>query len=338
MGRRMTKIRLKYIKEYTCNGIVYRYFRRKGCPQIALPGQPGSREFNAAYEAALNEKPIPASTHKPGSLGKLIAEYYGSVDFQNLKPNSRKLYRIVLDPISRQHGHRLVRDMGRDNARKIIEGVGKPGMANLVRAVLKRVLRYAIDRGWRNDNPAAGIAPYKIGTRHTWTDDQLRAYEARWPLGTRERLAYASLLYSGQRGGDVVKMLRPDAKATTIALRQEKTGAEMVIPIHPEWRAAIKAGPAKGIYLIGDVRGMPIKRPMLTLIIADAAHKAELPNECKAHGLRKALMRRLAEKGTSSKEIAAVSGHKSLKEIERYTTAADQGRLARQAMSKLRKL
>ena len=337
MGRRMTRIRLKYIKEYTRNGDVYRYFRRKGCPVIALPGQPGSREFNAAYEAALNEKPIPASAHKAATLGKLIAEYYASVDFQNLKPSSRKLYRIILDPLSRQHGHRLVRDMGRENVRKIIEAIGatKPGMANLTRAVIKRLLRYAIDRGWRNDNPAAGIAPYKIGTRHTWTDDQLRAYEARWPLGTRERLAYASLLYSGQRGGDVVKMLRPDAKAATITLRQEKTGAEMVLPIHPEWRAAIKAGPANGLSLIGDAKGKPIKRPMLTLIIQDAARAAGLPDECKAHGLRKALLRRLAEKGTSSKEIAAVSGHKSLKEIERYTTAADQGRMARQAMSNL---
>lgn len=337
MGRRMTKIRLKYIKEYNRNGIVYRYFRRHGCPQMALPGQPGSREFNAAYEAALNEKPIPASAHKAATLGKLIAEYYGAVDFVNLKPSSRKLYRIILDPISRQHGRRLVRDMGRENARKIIEDIGasKPGMANLTRAVLKRLLRYAIDRGWRNDNPAAGIAPYKIGTRHTWTDDQLRAYEVRWPLGTRERLAYASLLYSGQRGGDVVKMMRPDAKAKFIKLIQEKTGAELTLPIHPEWRRAINAGPSKGLSLIGDAKGRPIKRPMLTLIIQDAALKAKLPPACKAHGLRKALLRRLAEGGRSAKEMAAMSGHKSLKEIERYTDAANQKHLASAAMSNL---
>jgi hypothetical protein len=164
VGRRMTTIRLKYIKAYVRDGVAYRYFRRKGYPAVALPGPPGSCEFNAAYEAALNEKPIPASVHKAASLGKLIAEYYGSVDFQNLKPNSKKAYRIVLDPLSRQHGHRLVRDMGRENARKIIEGIGatKPGMANLARNVIKRLFGYAIDRGWRNDNPVSGIAPYKI--------------------------------------------------------------------------------------------------------------------------------------------------------------------------------
>ena len=45
-------------------------------------------------------------------------------------------------------------------------------------------------------------------------------------------------------------------------------------------------------------------------------------------------MRRLAECGATTKEIAAVSGHKTLKEVERYTEAADQARLARAAMAR----
>lgn len=333
----MTKIRLKYIKEYTVAGETYRYFRRKGCPPIKLSGLPGSREFNAAYEAALNEKPLPRSAHNAGTLGRLIAEYYGSVEYANLKPNTRKTYRIVLDPISREHGHRLVREMGRENARKIVEKIGatRPGMANLVRSILKRLLRYAVDRGWRNDNPVAGIAPYRIGTRHTWTDDQLDKFEKRWPVGTRERLDYASLLYSGQRGGDVVKMARPSPKATTMRVVQEKTGAQLVIPIHPEWRRIINATPATGLSLLGDSKGRPIKRATLTLRINVAVEKAGLPIECTAHGLRKALSRSLAERGASSKQIAGMTGHKTLKEIERYTEAADQQALAEQAMSKL---
>jgi integrase len=335
----MTNIRLKYIKEYTRNGDVYRYFRRKGCPAIVLPGQPGSREFNAAYEAALHEKPVPINRHGAGTLGQLIVEYYGSAEFApgNLAVNSRKIYRLVLDSIARDHGHRLVREMGRDNARKIIEGIGvtRPGMANITRSVLRLLMAFAIDRNYRNDNPTAGIAAYQLGTRHSWTDDELAAYEARWSLGTRERLAYASLLYSGQRGGDVVQMKRPDAKAQFVTLTQEKTGTELTIPIHPEWRRAINAGPSKGLTLIGDVRGRPVKRHVITLLIRSAAKAAGLPDKCKAHGLRKALLRRLAEGGRSSKEIAAVSGHKSLKEVERYTAAADQKNLASAALSNL---
>jgi hypothetical protein len=47
-------------------------------------------------------------------------------------------------------------------------------------------------------------------------------------------------------------------------------------------------------------------------------------------------MRRLAESGSSAKEIAAISGHRTLKEIERYTAAADQVRLSKAAIAKLR--
>jgi integrase len=62
---------------------------------------------------------------------------------------------------------------------------------------------------------------------------------------------------------------------------------------------------------------------------------AGLPAECSLHGLRKAAARRLAEAGCSTHEIAAITGHKTLKEVERYTKSAEQARLARQAMAKL---
>jgi hypothetical protein len=53
---------------------------------------------------------------------------------------------------------------------------------------------------------------------------------------------------------------------------------------------------------------------------------------CKPHGLRKAAARRLAEAGCSANEIATSTGHKTLAEVERYTRAADQARLAQQAI------
>jgi integrase len=99
---------------------------------------------------------------------------------------------------------------------------------------------------------------------------------------------------------------------------------------------AIQAGPANGLNQIGDHYGRPIKRPTLTKLIQMAAVKADLPDHCVPHGLRKALLRRLAEDGATSKQIAAISGHRSLKEIERYTDAADQKTLAQSAMNKLR--
>jgi integrase len=121
-----------------------------------------------------------------------------------------------------------------------------------------------------------------------------------------------------------------------IRVIQQKTGAELSIPQHPAFVAAIKAAPAKGVTLIGDANGRPIQRATLTLIMKKAVKLAGLPSRCVPHGLRKAIMRRLAESGSSAKEIAAISGHRTLKEIERYTAAADQARLSKAAMAKLK--
>ena len=163
-----------------------------------------------------------------------------------------------------------------------------------------------------------------------------RSSSADGPSVRASGLAFALLLYTGQRVGDIVKMRRSDVANGMIRIVQEKTGAALSIPLHSALLAAIKAMPARGVTLIGDANGRPIKRATLTLIMRKAAASADLPAHCVAHGLRKAIMRRLAEHGSSAKEIAAISGHRSLREIERYTAAADQVRLSKAAMAKLR--
>jgi integrase len=244
----------------------------------------------------------------------------------------------VLDRFGAAHGHRMVHDMPRAKVAAYIHEVGaeRPGMGNLTRKVLRRLLAHAVRLGYRNDNPITEIDSYKLGTRHTWTDAELAAVETRWPLGTRERLAYALLLHTAQRRGDVAKMRRADVSGGMIAVVQHKTGTALSIPIHPELTAALKAGPANGLNLIGAANGRPITSQALTDLMKRAAAAAGLPAHCLPHGLRKAQMRRLAESGASTKQIAAVSGHKTLHEVERYTAAADQRRLSKSAIAKLR--
>jgi hypothetical protein len=200
----MMLIRIPYIKEYLDKaGTVRRYFRKRGCKPVVLPGVPGSREFMEAYEAAIGT-PLerPARHGGPGSVAALIVDYLRGPAFANLKPPSQKSYRIVLDRFGTKHGHRLVRDMPRSKVAAYVHEIGaeRPGMANLTKAVLHQLLAHAVRLGYRNDNPVTEIGRYKLGTHHTWTNAQLAAFEARWPLGTRERLAYALLLYTGQRG------------------------------------------------------------------------------------------------------------------------------------------
>ena len=116
---------------------------------------------------------------------------------------------------------------------------------------------------------------------------------------------------------------------------QQKTGMPLAIPIHPALERAMRAGPAKGVYLIGDHNGRPIAAASLTRLIRRAVGAAGLPDRCKPHGLRKAILRRLAEHGATAKQIAAVSGHKTLGEVERYTRAADQAVMSKAALGLL---
>jgi integrase len=315
-----------------------RYFRRSGLPRVALVGAPGSTEFIAAYQAAVSG-PVPArpSRNGAGSFGALVTDYYCSPEFANLKPGSQRVYRLVLGGLVEKHGHRLVRDLEANKARVIVQSVGttRPGMANLTISILKRLMAFAIKIGLRNDNPIVGIDRYRLGSHHTWADDELAAYEVRWPLGTRERLAFALLLYTGQRVGDVVKLKRSDISGGMIQLVQQKTGTPLAIPIHPALDRAIRSGPTSGLYLIGDKNGRPIAAGSLTRLIKRAVAIADLPDRCKPHGLRKAILRRLAEAGATAKQIAAVSGHKTLGEVERYTRAADQAIMSKAALGLL---
>ena len=62
--------------------------------------------------------------HNDGTIGALVAGFYRSSLFTRLKPSSQRLYRSVLDKFSQEDGHRLVRDMPRRVARRIIEEIG----------------------------------------------------------------------------------------------------------------------------------------------------------------------------------------------------------------------
>lgn len=337
----MAKLRLRYVNEYPDHtGKARRYFRKGGKNLGPLPGEVGSDEFMTAYRNYLEAKPVqaePPKTLRADSLAKLIADFYTDRMYSDRKPNTRQAYRYALDPVAKQHGHRSVKLMTAEHAEKIIRDIGAeaPGMANLTRAVMRRVFKLAVKQGVRSDNPFLAVEAYKVGEHHTWTDAELRQYETKWRLGTRQRLAYALLLYTGQRVGDAAKMTMGDITDGLIHVVQQKTGAELWVPIHPELQRAMKALPAKGLTLVGDANGRPLKRAALSALMRLAIKEAGLPSRCVSHGLRKAAMRLLAEADGTAKQIAAFSGHKTLKEVERYTKAADQKKMAQQALAKM---
>ena len=63
-------------------------------------------------------------------------------------------------------------------------------------------------------------------------------------------------------------------------------------------------------------------------------NEAGLPH-CTFHGLRKAAATRLIDAGCDVVEAAAITGHASLKELQRYIETRDRKKAARRAMAKL---
>ena len=160
-------------------------------------------------------------------------------------------------------------------------------------------------------------------------------FEAAWPLGTRERCAFALLLFTGQRASDVAKMSSGDLAADGIWVVQRKTKAKLLIPVHSALDVALTGTEIEDGALLKTSFGEPFTAKGFSNFMADKIATAGLPERCVTHGLRKAAARRLAEAGCSANEIASITGHAKLDEVARYTKAAEQKRLARAAIDRL---
>jgi len=161
------------------------------------------------------------------------------------------------------------------------------------------------------------------------------AFESHYPVGTKPRLAFELLLHTAQRRADVIRLGPQHVRGGVISIRQQKTGKTLAIPVSPALATALDATPSKHLTFVVTEDGQPFEAMAFTKWFRRCCDAAGLSGYS-AHGLRKAACRRLAEAGCSANEIAAISGHASLREVERYTRAVDQARMARNAVARTR--
>jgi integrase len=322
------------------------YFRRRGFKSIPLPGLPWSPEFMAAYEAALAGHPLEIGSKriKPGTMRALAVSYFNSIGFRQMKPITQSTYRNLInrfcdeaDKEGRKLGDKSAATLQRYHIVKLMAArADKPDSANGLRKVLRAMMQHAVEMGLRADDPTRDVKSICINSDgyHSWTDDEIAQFEHHHPVGSRARLALALLLYSGQRRADAVKMGRQHVRDGVLTVRQQKTGVELAIPVHPDLAAIIAETPTNNLPFLVTAFGQPFTAAGFGNWFREQCDQAGLKH-CSAHGLRKAASRRLAEAGCTEKEIAAITGHASLREVARYTKAADQKRLAAAAMEKV---
>jgi integrase len=211
---------------------------------------------------------------------------------------------------------------------------------NLLNTV-RSVFEWAVGEGRVPDNPTLGVKRLKVKTTgyRTWSEADIERFEAKYPIGTKARLAFGLILYTGQRRSDIVRMGPRHIHNGVLTVDQRKTeGTEeghVEIPVHPKLRQIIDATNVVGreTFLVTSF-GKPYTSNGFGNWFRELCDKAGCP-DISAHGGRKATARRLADIGCSEKHVASILGHASSSEPGRYTKAADRKRLAREAMAKL---
>jgi len=334
----------KYVQAYVDrrDSRAYYYLRRRGFPRVRLPGLPWSPTFMAAYESALAgpRTAVGAGRVKPGSVAAVVAEYFDSQSFFTSKsPGTQRMRRGILERFRARYGDRPFALLPAEWIELLLDEK-PPHAARSWRATLRSLCQFAVKRRYLRADPTANIklASVKSDGFHCWTDAEIAQFEAHYPIGTKPRLALALLLHSAQRRSDVVRMGRQHIRETpdgpALYVKQRKTGVELLIPIHPELAAVLDATPSEHLTFLVTATGKPYGDNHFSRRFREWCDAAGLPKRCSAHGLRKAACRRDAENGCSGNEIMAHSGHGSMKELVRYTKAADQARLARNALAK----
>mgnify|MGYP001166927224 CR=1 FL=1 len=337
----MAVFRLRYVQTVMKNGRPHYYFRRPGYPRCSLPGYAGSAEFMQAYAQAMAGKSIEIGAFGTisGSMKALAIAWRASSQFKGLRTESRKTYIRLMDGFLAAHGDKLVKNAQPKHILAILEGMSDtPAQANALRNVLRQMFQFAFNHGWRSDNPARDVQKlrYKKKPFPTWTEEDIAAFEAHWSLDTRARLALALLLYTGQRRSDVIRMGSQHVSDGGIDVIQVKTGTPLHIPMHPELKEVLESHPADTEAFLMTQQGKPFASGNAFYNwFKECAVKAGIQSRLGPHGLRKAAARRLAEAGCTTHQIAAITGHKSLAEIERYTKEVSQKRVAAEAILKL---
>jgi integrase len=345
MGRRSSLMRRppKYCHGYIdCRGKPRWYLRRPGYKQVALPGLAWSPGFMAVYEAAMaGEKIEPGQSRiKPGSVSDLIAIYYQTAAFTGLSDARRQTYRGILERFREEYGELPVARMEEQHITAILDKkASTPAAANNLRRLLRAIMKLAKKRKMITVNPMTEVEPirYKVKGFKGWSDAEIKLFTDCYAIGTRERLAMELLLCAGPRRSDAVRLGPQHVPGGRLVYKQKKTGAEINIPLLPQLAAAIDAIPsmARHKFFLETQFGEPFTETGFYNWFTDKARKAGVPEGRSPHGLRKACCRRLAEAQCTPHEIMSVSGHETLREVERYTKAANMARLANSAMAAL---
>jgi len=278
---------------------------------------------------------VKPKAREAGTVAALIETYKKSPDWRRLAASTRTSRMIAYDHMEPIHGH-AVADITRKRVVKIRDNLAdRPGTATTVLIALKALLTWAVDHEWVDVNPALGVKRFgTVRGNRRWHDHEVRAVLDHPEIPDKVKLTIMLALYTGQRRTDCLRMPWSAYDGEYIRLRQQKTGADLTIKVHPELRAVLDRTPREAVTILTSSAGRPwstqghykaMQRAFALAGIRDATY----------HGLRVTAATKLAELGAGAFEIAAITGHKTISMVQRYVRDADQQRQASAAVDRL---
>jgi integrase len=326
-------------RQTTRHGRTVWYVRLGHGPRVRLRAEYGTPEFEAEYRAAISGQPVGRGKKAAtvGSLTWLFDRYRESVAWSGLSLATRYQRENLMHGVLQQAGHEPATAIKRAH---IVAGRDRraetPTQARKFLDGMRALFRWALDAGYIKTDPTLGVknpALPKGGGFPVWTEDDVARYEARWPIGTRERVWLDVLLYTGLRRGDAVQLGRQHVRDGIAVIRTEKTGVTVTIPILPALAATLVAGPCGELAFICGEGGKPLTKESFGNAFREACRAAGVAKS--AHGVRKIGATRAAENGATVAELEAIFGWQGGGMAALYTRAADRARLAKGAMSKM---
>ena len=231
------RMNLPYLECVTARGRRYWYYRRAG-RRVPITHDAGVRlskddtAFLPAYGRIHEGFEISRIAPREGSVQDVVTRYKASPDYNQLAPKTRRDYARFLDALVRQYGDLSIAKMPRDAVIAFRDKYATtPRTANYAVSVVKMLLTYSVDRGYRENNPASRIKALRTGDGHRpWEEVEVEAFRKTWGALTRERVAFELLLNTGQRGQDIPPMMRQHYFRGDISIRQQKTKERLWIP------------------------------------------------------------------------------------------------------------
>ena len=324
-------------RERTRHGKLVFYFRKEKGPRIRLPLL-GDADFDQAYKVALaGSVPQKRAVAGVNTLSWLITRYRETGAYRGLSEATRRQRDNIFKGVVEKAGHHAYRAITR---KAIINGredrSDTPAQARNFLDAMRGLFRWALDAEIISLDPTVGVmnpSRPKGGGFEAWSEDDVFAYEQRWPSGTKERVWLHVLLYTGLRRGDAVTVGRQHVRNGVATLKTEKTNTEVNIPILPPLAETLAKGPTGDLAFIVGENGRPLTKESFGNMFRTACNEAGVKKS--AHGVRKIGAVRAAEAGVTMRELEALFGWTGGTMASLYTKTADRKRLAKQASEKI---